>query len=324
MAGDDKFRIWDAYWQDRRLYSAGVDSDPVIAQTLEQHWALLARALPEGSRVLDIACGNGCVGLSMLRSVEAGGGALAITGIDSAAIDPPRFVPEQADVLQRMTFRPHTSMEKLPFENESFDVAVSQFGVEYGTVRDALTEAARILRPHGLFTALALPARGPAVRAANISLKQCRQILRGGELFECAITVANALNEAESKDRAGDSGEILQLFNVEAERTVRKFGNDDCDVVFAIILGLQRVFVERKATPLDQQIAAIQTLRTRLAEYAARAQALIRAALSDQALDEMKRNIVAAGFKLTETKQIMVGAHGTVAWQVSGERLVRH
>ena len=74
---------------------------------------------------------------------------------------------------------------------------------------------------------------------------------------------------------------------------------------------------------LQNQIIAVQTLRTRLAEYAARAQALTRAALNDPDLEELKRVVVSVGFKLTEVKPVLVGPYGTVAWRIGAERLVR-
>lgn len=319
---DEKFRIWDAYWHDSRIYSAGVDADPAISQTLDQQWGLLARVMPDGARVLDVARGNGAVGLAMMRANQDGGPNLSITGIDSAAIDPPRFVTEHAALLRTISFRPMVKMESLPFEDDSFDVVVSQFGLEYGSPREALTEAVRVLRSHGLLTLLCLPARSAAIHAANKGLKQCKHLLRDAPLFDIAMNATQHLHQALAAGQ-DDGGPILAPFNAEVERIVRKFGNDECDVVFAIVLGLQKVFIDRKTASLEDQIKAIQLLRTRLAEYAARAQALTRAALTDSDLEELKRNIATVGFKLTEVKPILVGAYGTVAWRVSAERLAR-
>ncbi len=322
MAADEKFRIWDAYWHENRIYSAGVDADPAISQSLDQQWGMLARVMPEGSRILDLACGNGAVGLAMARANKDGGPSLNITGIDSAAIDPPRFVPDHAELLRTIEFKPMVKMESLPFPDDSFDVVVSQYGLEYGSPREALAEAARILRSHGLLTLLCMPARSATVHAANKGLKQCKHLLRDAPLFDIAINTTQQLHQAMA---AGfdDGGPIQAPFNMEVERIVRKFGNDECDVVFAIVLGLQKVFIDRKNATLEEQIAAIQLLRTRLAEYAARAQALTRAALSDADLEDVKRVIGSVGFKLTEVKPILVGAYGTVAWRLSAERVAR-
>jgi hypothetical protein len=112
---------------------------------------------------------------------------------------------------------------------------------------------------------------------------------------------------------------IMTPFNVEVEQTVRRFGPEDCDVVLAMVLGLQKVFISRKETSVEEQIVSIQTLRTRLAEYGARAGALTKAAVSDAGLEDMKRAMGMLGFKLTDSKAVMVKGYGTVAWRLTAE-----
>ena len=65
----DKFRVWDSYWQDNRLYSAGAD-DPQIAATLDHYWTMAVRKLTLGAAVLDIACGK----RRLLRCCKQGSG----------------------------------------------------------------------------------------------------------------------------------------------------------------------------------------------------------------------------------------------------------
>jgi len=64
---------------------------------------------------------NGAVGLIMIRTAQALGATLAITGIDEAAIDPPRYLPQHADDLNAIDFRPRTAIEMLPFPDSSFE-----------------------------------------------------------------------------------------------------------------------------------------------------------------------------------------------------------
>lgn len=322
VAGDEKFRIWDSYWRDSRLYSAGVDSDPQIADALEQQWAFIAAALPDGARVLDLGCGNGAASLAMLKAARKAGISVSITAIDSAAIDPPRYVPEQAELLGQIEFQPQTRMETLPFVNDTFDLVISQFGLEYGNTREVLPEATRVLKPYGLLALLLLPGRGVAVQLANRNLTQCRYLLRNARIFDLAIQICRQMNEGEKGNPAGDFGSYMTPFNVEVEHVVRRFGAEDCDVVLAMVMGLQKVFINRKSTSVEEQIVAVQLLRTRLAEYAARAQALTRAALSESGFEELKRIVTASGLKLTGANPVLAGTHGAVAWRLTAERAI--
>src|SRR5690349_8473697 len=99
-SGEDKFRIWDSYWSSDRLHSFGADQDPQVAQTLDRYWSNIVRRLAAGASVLDIGCGNGAIGLIMMRTAQALGGSLTVSAIDEAAIDPPRYLPQHAAVLK--------------------------------------------------------------------------------------------------------------------------------------------------------------------------------------------------------------------------------
>src|SRR5262249_48830051 len=158
----------------------------------------------------------------------------------------------------------------------------------------------------GLFTIMVMPARAMTVHTANRNLKQCRFMLRKSRLFDYAIQTCRDLDAAQRMAPDQDHGTIMTPFNIEVEQTVRRFGPDDCDVVLAMVLGLQKVFIGRKETSVEEQIVSIQTLRSRLAEYGARAAALTKAAVNDAGLEDIKRTMGAVGLKLTDTKAVIV------------------
>jgi len=322
VAGDGKFHIWDAYWREDRLYALGADLDPEIANTLERYWAAFVRRLSSGAAVLDVGCGNGAAALALLRAARALGGTLAISGIDEAAIDPPQCVPEHAVDLRDIRFHPRTKMEKLPFEDAAFDAVVSQYGFEFGNAAQALGEAARVLKARGTISFLALPAHSDIVKASKKALKQARYLLRDSALFAEAVRIMKSYYEGPADTRDERIRSELERFNAQVEKAVQSFDVGEVEVVFAIVMGLNKVFVDRKDKTIEEQVMAIEKVRTGLAQYAARAQATVKAALSDSNLETMKRAITTAGFKLTESRTLLVGKHGTIAWQLTGERLV--
>jgi ubiquinone/menaquinone biosynthesis C-methylase UbiE len=316
----DKFRVWDSYWQDSRLYSAGAD-DPQIAATLDHYWTMAVRRLTVGAAVLDVACGNGAAGLALSLGAKALKGSVAVTGIDEAMIDPPRYLPDKAEALSEITFRAHTAMENLPLADASFDAVISQFGFEFGIVPEALKEAARVLKPGGYMTILALPAHSHAAQTAKKAVKQARYLLRDATLFADAFSMVQAFHDTPEDKREERMRIDLERFNLEVEKTVRQFDVGETDVVFAIIIGLNKVFIDRKTTTREQQIMALETVRTGLAQYAARAQSMVKAAMNDVSLDMLKRTIANSGFKLTETRTLLAPGQGSIAWQLSAERL---
>jgi SAM-dependent methyltransferase len=106
--------------------------------SLDVTLALLPRlGVAPGSRLLDIACGSG-LALRLAQSMGA-----AVAGIDAGE----RLIATARTRLPDADVR-HGSMYELPWEDESFDAAMSINGI-WGGCEAALTEAFRVLRPGG-------------------------------------------------------------------------------------------------------------------------------------------------------------------------------
>lgn len=302
------------------MHSAGPDNSPEIEAALDAHWAQLAATVPEGGAVLDLGCGNGAVAAIVARTSQEMARSLSVVGIDAAAIDPPRYVSRLAPLLSSIDFRPETRMEELPFEPSTFDAVFAQFAFEYSNIEKASKEVSRVLKPKGQFVILATPASGGVAENATKRMKQSQHLLTQTKLFDVALAVAQALHNVENSGEGRDTKQYLERFNGEVERAIAKFANTDSDVVMAMVIGLQKVFTDRKTTDIATQLATINLMRKRLAEGAARAEALTKAALGDAGLNGLRRYMQMAGLTPIDTKPVSVGSHGTIAWRMTARK----
>lgn len=134
---------WSTYWRDfgegnarpERCHVPGDGRD-----TVDRHWQRLADVLPVAAKVIDLGCGAGTVGRTLLRRRPD----LRVTGIDFAEVP--------VEVLPNLTLCPEVPMEALPFDDGSFDAAVSLFGIEYGCIAETARELGRVLRPDARFS----------------------------------------------------------------------------------------------------------------------------------------------------------------------------
>lgn len=131
---------------------------------IESWWRSWFSELPEASRVLDIATGNGIVLAYAAQAAEAGGMSLQLTGVDLADIDPVRYLSAPPKGLREARFMGGIAAESLPFAAESFDVVVSQYGLEYADLDKALSEVERVLRAGGRIRWLAHSDESEVVR----------------------------------------------------------------------------------------------------------------------------------------------------------------
>lgn len=107
----------------------------------EEVGALRVESL-RGKRILEVGCGAGVNLLSLQRCAE-------VVGVD---VEP--LYLQVTEVLARLEGVPAPTRvcaraELLPFEDESFDVALFHGSLPYMRIEHALREAARVLRPGG-------------------------------------------------------------------------------------------------------------------------------------------------------------------------------
>lgn len=112
---------------------------------LFQQWAVLvadAAQVHAGDRVLDVACGTGVLAREAVSRVGSQG---VVAGVDP---NPGMLVV--AERLEPAVLWREGIAESLPYEDESFDVVVSQFGLMFFADRGtAVREMSRVLVPGG-------------------------------------------------------------------------------------------------------------------------------------------------------------------------------
>ncbi len=128
------------------LKKTATNYENLMVPALFVSWAqkVLDAAKPKpGDRILDVACGTGIVARIALN--RNGGNGLSITGLDAN----PGMLSVAESKSQEIVWQEGVA-EELPFEDESFDVMVSQFGLMFFQDKHAaLQEMVRVLKPGG-------------------------------------------------------------------------------------------------------------------------------------------------------------------------------
>lgn len=134
---------WTDYWQQGHLTSFGEDLTGNYTGTLLFEWEKFFSSIKsEPVKVVDIGTGNG---------------ALIDIAVNTADCKTPHFFGVDFAKLKvkseleadNITFCPQTSAEKLPFEEGSVNIVVSQFGIEYSDLSQSVSETARVLAKGG-------------------------------------------------------------------------------------------------------------------------------------------------------------------------------
>ncbi|MEO8365883.1 MAG: class I SAM-dependent methyltransferase [Pseudoxanthomonas sp.] len=142
---NERKKVWSSYWAGGALHSCIGSYTDNYSGAIGDFWKARFQGLRSGSRVLDLATGNGALPL-LLRDYAGTERQIRIDAVDLAEVAPRWLQPSQhADI----TFHSGVAMEDLPFPDQSFDLVVSQFGLEYARWPQALYEILRVGQPEG-------------------------------------------------------------------------------------------------------------------------------------------------------------------------------
>lgn len=182
---DARKQAWSAYWAAGRLHSCIGSYDGNYTGAIGHFWSAVFTRLPSGCRVLDLGTGNGALPL-LLSGQAAGRFEFRMDAVDLSSIAPAWHSAEQYPAIQ---FHPGVEMERLPFDGGSFDLVVSQYGLEYAKWPEALLECMRVLKPTGSAAFVIHHADSILVQVARAELAGQARLMESGGLLEAARDV---------------------------------------------------------------------------------------------------------------------------------------
>jgi len=240
---------WTHYWSKAPATSRGClpDLPGVAADHLQEIWRQFFASLPLGARLLDLGTGGGAV----LIEANALRPDLQLTGADYAAVLP--------ELDKTITLHPGTRLEKLPFDDVSFEAVTSQFAIEYSRVSAAIQEVNRVLSFAGSYLFLCHHAGGVIVQDNLPRLKALRETLSPAGLLYKAIQAVR-----QRKKSAPETWQRLaQIFTAtqrkHPDQSIVKEMADDIARIMSQPDSLEKLLALRQAVEMEgQRIMALE------------------------------------------------------------------
>ncbi len=291
---------WDAFWVGRTDDADNFVTS--IAEKLSDEWRqffeaeLAARSV---SRCIDLAAGSGAV--AMLAS-EVAGQNLSSVQFDLHCLD---YSPAACAALADQIPLAHVAVglcQSPPFPPRSFDIVVSQFGIEYGGV-DAFGVAAKLLNDGGVFRAICHKQSGGIFTECATNAKVAEDILGTGVLG--AAKAAVAAIEYRAPGQAGVAPVAVRQSLAQAvqrlEGVVTQYGAHAAGGLAAKLYGdLGRMFRAIDTFAKDDVIAWCDRFDQETRSYQDRMNAMVNAALSDKDLESICTLIADAGAEVID------------------------
>ncbi|HET9050015.1 MAG TPA: class I SAM-dependent methyltransferase [Chiayiivirga sp.] len=179
---ESRRRAWSSYWQAGALHSCPTSFSGDYQGAIGALWRDLADQLRPPLRVLDLGTGNGALPKLLWQHMH-GPQDLVIDAVDLAQLRPDWH---DARDFPGIRFHAGVAMETLPFASQSFDCAVSQYGIEYAQRSRVFDEVLRVTKPAAQLQFVMHHAEGELVRVAHEEAGHQAWLLASGGLLEAA------------------------------------------------------------------------------------------------------------------------------------------
>jgi len=297
---------WSEYWQkDDSKGEVFVSLKGERHPALAEHWREFFADVDAGSSVLDIASGAG----SVFASLPDG------HGFDLYACDLAAAALEQLSERIANVTTVVSSADRLPFGDRSFDVVVSQFGVEYAGI-DAFTEAARVVARGGQLAVLAhvrdgyIDARNKAELAEAKLVKDSGFIARAVELTRAAF--GNDVSRLASEEQSFVP--LIQAVSQGVKRCPR-------GVHSYLLSGFRQLYENRRRYDAQDIVQWLEGMNDEVAKAVDRINVMRAAASSEADMGTIQQELIAAGFTGIELEHFVVPNNDLpLAWKLRAMR----
>ena len=204
---------WDNYWQGRASHQTGnalVEVGIENNHALKKFWTDTFSQQPKSIHIVDFACGAGSV---LEHANELGFSKLTGIDVSQKALDVMmKKIPTASGICSHV--------DKVPSAENSADLVVSQFGVEYAGNRmqlfHAFQEMRRILKPGGEIIIVAHAKNSVIYEGCNGSLKNA-QLIQDSKFLDIAKKTTLSLHENPNQTKNSNQQKLMGRLNQSAE-----------------------------------------------------------------------------------------------------------
>lgn len=212
---------WSQFWQAGSATTfMGRFAENYDGEVLE-FWEAQFSRCPVEARIVDLAAGNGALAALAVEHSKAQQRSFQIAAVDYADVHPRVGLTPGSRIavgVAQVDFHIKTNIEQTGLTQGVYDLAMSQFGIEYGRPEAVVAEVDRILKPKdATFAAIVHADKSVVVAQARDGIRQARLCLKSGvaEHAKRMVSLLEKLRRS-GEDPAG---------NLESERLRQELNN---------------------------------------------------------------------------------------------------
>lgn len=297
---------WSDYWsEDSAAGEVFVGVSGKRHPALGEHWHTVFAGVPPGTKILDIASGAGSIYATL---PDDHGFVLHATDIAVQALE---ALVERIPGVETFV----ASADRLPFESQTYDLVVSQFGIEYAGV-GAFAEAGRVVADGGRLAVLAHIEDGYIDANNKAQLSEALLVQESGFIAE-AISLTRSAFDGDVQLLAEKERAFIPLIRQtgDAMRRCRQ------GVHSYLLRGFQKLYDNRYQYDLADIVGWLEGMQGEVDKAIDRLSRMRAAALSEADIAEVRALLESDGFKgVTASPFMTPNSDRPVAWDLRAAR----
>lgn len=303
---------WDTYWHgtgDVGAYSSGGVSHPAILAFWDDFFHTIVKDY-DSPKIIDIASGNGAVVERALAVFQNGQADFTCLDVSDAAI---------TNIRNRF---PHVrgivaDAGSIPLDSGGFDVATSQFGVEYAGL-EAIDEAARLVVTGGRL-ALLLHSQASSIHQECMAsldaisrLQKSKFIPHSIQMFSAGFAACRGADRAPYEAAATQLAPAIQAL----EAIMKQYGEHVAsDTIARLYSDVGRIHSEIQQYEPSEVLGWLDRMDGELETYTGRMSSMCNAAIDSEAFDRICAGLRGQGYTTKRAEPLMAPDHDLpLAW----------
>ncbi len=301
---------WQNYWNGSVTGSFGSDEPAWYRLHILPRWQTLFESLPDGSRILDIATGNGAVTRVALKVASSAGKQFKIEAVDR--------VPTRT--IDGVTLLPPSPLERFQPPADHYQLITAQFGLEYARPEPVIPRLARALTPEGRIAVIAHHVDSLISQNSREELAQYRSLLQDFPVFERMEKLILIMGESHSKSdrRRLQQNPRAQQARLALNRCIARLtGRHPQGIVIAEVLKqAQYLFQHGGSLSVKERVSHLKRLRQHSLQARQRIIDQLSAALDPARLKRLEQLSREAGLEPLESAPIHDEQGRLLAWEL--------
>ena len=305
---------WTEYW--RTGASVSCVASPEMEAQLTILWDEFVDGLADGSRILDLATGNGVVALNCKSRARDRKIVLHVDAVDAADINPKNCVKNPRQLFRQVNFFSGIQIENLPFADHCFSGVVSQFGFEYADEGQAVAEISRVLAPGGQLRLIIHAQDGAVSQDIGKLLERLRSVLAENGPVSLVRALVHAAEAGDSKTLSRKSKHIPAAIKLTRSLADNPLPNDSALFYSAEFLDL---WARRSRYRPEDLRRSIEQGWFNASGTAVRQAQMLRAARSEEDIGRISKRFETTGLTIDSVSPVLDYRRNIQnAWMVNG------